>query len=314
MVISAEALESSLSELAESATERGGVHGPGSMAWRLGRESLGFLGAGRAALLQLAHPAVAFAIDQHSQTRGDLRGRFQRTFLHVFSMVFGDWKTASRAARAVHRIHQRVEGEIPVAAGRFRAGDRYRANEAESLTWVWATLVDTVLLVHSRFGDITLEDKRQYLRESARFAALFGLGEADVPGTYEDFKYYFNKKLASGEIEVTAPAREMAGYLFAAPAPALEPVMRWYRGLSAELLPRALARDFELDPGPLARAAVRLTLPVMGPVYWRLPLPVRQLPHYAEARRRMGQATEEGSDFSLWSLLDRLISARGESP
>src|SRR3712207_7704222 len=39
-----------------------------------------FLGAGRALLLQLAHPWVAAGISQHSTTLADPIGRFHRTF------------------------------------------------------------------------------------------------------------------------------------------------------------------------------------------------------------------------------------------
>ena len=59
------------------------------MSWKIGREAITFLGGGRAALLQLAHPYVAHGVDQHSETRTDPIGRFNRTFLHVFNMIFG---------------------------------------------------------------------------------------------------------------------------------------------------------------------------------------------------------------------------------
>ena len=43
-----------------------GIFGPESITWRINRESALFLGAGRAALLQLAHPWVATALVEHS--------------------------------------------------------------------------------------------------------------------------------------------------------------------------------------------------------------------------------------------------------
>jgi mpaB/rubber oxygenase-like protein len=48
-----------------------GVFGPDSLTWRIDREALTFLGAGRALLLQLAHPWVAAAIAEHSKTVDD---------------------------------------------------------------------------------------------------------------------------------------------------------------------------------------------------------------------------------------------------
>src|SRR5215471_14086195 len=48
-----------------------GVFGPASLTWRIDREAAIFLAAGRALLLQLAHPYVAAAIAEHSRTLAD---------------------------------------------------------------------------------------------------------------------------------------------------------------------------------------------------------------------------------------------------
>ena len=78
--------------------EMEGVFGPDSLTWRIDREALTFLGAGRALLLQLAHPWVAAAIAEHSKTIDDPIGRFHRTFAAVFTMVFGTLDQALSAA------------------------------------------------------------------------------------------------------------------------------------------------------------------------------------------------------------------------
>src|ERR1700727_3400337 len=66
-----------------------GFFGPGSITWRVNRESAVFLGAGRAALLQLAHPWVATALIQHSNLLSSPIARFHNTFRVVFTMIFG---------------------------------------------------------------------------------------------------------------------------------------------------------------------------------------------------------------------------------
>ena len=84
-------LEASLAELARGVQDpHAGILGPRSIAWQVGGDLGVFLGGGRAALLQLAHPFVAYAVEQHSKTRADVVGRFQRTFRNVFAMVFGE--------------------------------------------------------------------------------------------------------------------------------------------------------------------------------------------------------------------------------
>src|SRR5271165_4251994 len=128
--------------------KKAGVFGPDSLTWRIDREALTFLGAGRALLLQLAHPWVAAAIAQHSRTLGDPIGRFHRTFAVVFTMVFGTLDQALSAARGLHRRHATIHGRLPIPVGPFRAGSPYQANDLAALRWVYATLVETSLMTH----------------------------------------------------------------------------------------------------------------------------------------------------------------------
>src|SRR5580700_9332874 len=122
--------------------EMEGVFGPDSLTWRIDREALTFLGAGRALLLQLAHPWVAAAIVQHSRTLADPIGRFHRTFAVVFTMVFGTLDQALSAARGLHRRHATILGRLPITVGPFRAGSPYQANNLPALRWVYATLIE----------------------------------------------------------------------------------------------------------------------------------------------------------------------------
>ena len=90
---------------AHAAGSLAGVFGPNSVTWRVNREAAIFLGAGRALLLQLAHPWVATAVAEHSQVFSDPIGRFRRTFKLMFTMVFGTLDQALGAARRLHRRH-----------------------------------------------------------------------------------------------------------------------------------------------------------------------------------------------------------------
>ena len=113
-----------------------GIFGPRSMTWRVDREAAIFLGAGRALLLQLAHPWVAAAIEQHSDTFADPISRFHRTFSVVFTMVFGRLEQSLQAARRLHRRHAAISGTMQLAAGPFPAGSFYCANGVPALRWV----------------------------------------------------------------------------------------------------------------------------------------------------------------------------------
>jgi len=143
-------LEHELALVSSTAAESSaGAFGPSSVMWRIDKEAVIFLGAGRALLLQLAHPWIATAITQHSRTLADPIGRFHRTFNAMFTIVFGTTEQALAAARRLHRRHAQVSGTLAEAVGPFAAGSRYEANDFVALRWVHATLIETALVATS---------------------------------------------------------------------------------------------------------------------------------------------------------------------
>src|SRR5262245_53810976 len=176
-------LDRALGRLAAGVPDpRAGIFGPGSRVWTFNREAVIFLGGGRAALLQLAHPAVARAIADHSRTREDMLGRFLRTFEHVFALVYGDLESALDSARRLHAIHERIRGVMRETVGSVVAGAPYAANQPEALLWVHATLWETSVQVYELVvRPLTLVEKDAYWDETKRFAALFGIPDEPVP-------------------------------------------------------------------------------------------------------------------------------------
>src|SRR5215210_9268468 len=150
-----------------------GVFGAGSTIWQVDREALVFLGAGRALLLQLAHPWVATAVSEHSAALLDPIGRFHRTFQVVFTLVFGSLDQALKTSRRLHGRHAAIAGSIPEALGRYAEGSPYRANEVSALLWVHATLVDTALLAYELVHPpLRPEARERYYQESRLLGAL----------------------------------------------------------------------------------------------------------------------------------------------
>lgn len=271
---------------------RRGLYGPGTASWRIGRESILFLGGGRAALLQLAHPFVAHAIEDHSRTKLDLAGRFQRTFSYVYSMIFDDLDHAFRSARRVHAFHSTVHGLITEDIGAYRKGTPYQANDEDALLWVHATLVDTALLVYDRcVHRLEEHEKDRYWRESHRFARLFGISNRILPATWAEFRAYFDRMIASDVIKAGRPAREMTGFLLQPPTRAHAPAMHAYRALTAGLLPRRLREELGLPFGLRERMTCRAVLAAAGPIYRTLPRRLRYVPAYVEARSRLANKT-----------------------
>src|SRR6478672_12454989 len=126
-----------------------GVLGPDSVTWRVNREAAMFLGAGRALLLQLAHPWIASAVEQHSDTFANPIGRFHRTFSTIFTMVLGTLGQSCEAARRLHHCHTSITGTLQSSAGPFPASSFYCANEASALRWVHATLAETAVMAYA---------------------------------------------------------------------------------------------------------------------------------------------------------------------
>jgi uncharacterized protein (DUF2236 family) len=267
---------------------RAGLYGPCSVSWKVNREAVVMLGGGRAALLQLAHPYVAHAIDQHSATRSDPIGRFQRTFAHVFAMVFGDLDHAIESARRVHRIHADIEGSIREDVGAFRKGHRYFANDTEALFWVHATLVDSALLIYEMIvGPLAAHERERYYAESRLFAYLFGIPDEVMPADFAAFRAYVERMMESNVIAVGEPARQMQRFLFRPPRAVHAPLVAWYRIFTAGLLPPRLRRGFELPFGPREEAIFRRSIPWLRAARRITPRRLRYFPDYVEACLRI---------------------------
>jgi uncharacterized protein (DUF2236 family) len=294
-------LESSLGTVREAATGQvEGVFGPASLTWRVDREAAVFLGAGRALLLQLAHPWVAAGIAEHSRTLGDPVGRFHRTFNTVFTMVFGTLEQALAAARRLHRRHGAVTGTLPSTAGRFAAGSAYRANEVSALRWVHATLVETALLSHDLvLPALTVGEREQYWAEAGLFAALFGIRQADMPPDWASFTAYNEAMWEADILTVSPAARRIAEQIFFGRVTGLR-VPKWYLALTAHLLPERLRAEFGLSFGEREARSMKLALARIRRLYHRLPMRLRTVGPYQEALARL--QGEERPDLAVRSL------------
>jgi uncharacterized protein (DUF2236 family) len=148
-----------------------GYAGPDSVTWRLAREYVLLLGAGRAVLMQLAHPLVAAGVFQHSNFLSDPLGRSYRTVEFTQILAFGGRDEVHAITHHVNRLHHHVTGVLGEKAGRYTAETAYRAQDSPLLLWVYATLVDSALAVCPLLvGPISRADQRRYYEETKRTA------------------------------------------------------------------------------------------------------------------------------------------------
>ena len=233
---------------------REGLFGPGSVTWRIARETVLLAGGPRALLLQLAHPAVLSGVTQHSQVATDPLGRSVRTFDAMYTLTFGDLESALQVVRMVWRRHQSVVGRITAEARAPLAGAPYHASQPGLLLWVWATLHDTMVKMFETFvRPLSAAERDAFYEEGKLVQLAFGVPEADIPSTPSDFAAYVQGMLDSSVLEVLSDARRQWELLVRQPPS---------HGLvGALMLPRGRAVSLLLDGSPvrvLAPAVARL--------------------------------------------------------
>jgi uncharacterized protein (DUF2236 family) len=311
-VVSAESLEFELSKLrAVAAGPLAGIFGPRSFTWQIDRESAIFLGAGRALLLQFAHPWVAAAIEQHSDTFADAVGRFHRTFGTVFSIVFGTLDQSMSAARRLHRRHASITGRLPWTAGPCAVGSTYHANAIPVLRWVYATLIETALLAYELvLPPLTARQRERYYRESQLFAGLFGIPKECLPQDWTEFSDYFCAMVQSDRLSVSEATRSMARRLITGTGLWL-PVPGSYQDLTVALLPPALRERFGFSFGDTQRREIDRAVALTRRLYPFLPARLRYVGPYQEAQQRLAGRT--APDF-VTRMSNRFWIGRAELP
>jgi uncharacterized protein (DUF2236 family) len=280
--------ESEIARVQASAVDPAkGLFGPNSVTWRVDREAALFLGAGRALLLQLAHPWIAAAIGAHSQSMRDPIGRFHRTFSSMFSIIFGTVDQALTAARRLHKRHAQISGTMGESAGPFLKGSLYLANELNALRWVSATLTETSLIAyHLVLPPLSEQERECYYAESKTTAALFGIPPAVMPRDWKAFMDFNEEMWRSNVLSVTPAARVIANRVLWRNGRWLR-TPKWYRAVTTLLLPPTVREGFRLPFGSVDQKCAENSLKWIKHVYSALPSGIRFVGPYHEAVGRL---------------------------
>lgn len=265
-----------------------GLYGPASEAWRLNREALLLLGAGpRALLLQIAHPAVAAGVAQHSDFRADPWRRLAGTLRSYLTIVYGTTRAARAEIRRLNTLHRGI------------TGPGYAARDPILSLWVHATLVDSTMAVYDAWLEPLSRDRRAaFYAETRPIGRAFGVPEGLLPADVEAFDAYVARMLApDGPVRVTDVARELAAIVLRPPLAPLVPRLgfvpadayAWTLWPSVGLLPASVRDDYGLRWG--ARERIVSAWLVAGWRAWRpvLPASFRQMPKALAADRRVGR-------------------------
>lgn len=294
-----------------------GLFGPESVSWRVNRESIVFLGAARAALMQVAHPFVAQAIAEQSTTLSDPIGRFHRTFQMMFSMIFGSRDQAVAQARLLRQVHARITGCLPEPVGMFSAGTVYRADQKAPMMWVLATLIDSAVRMYDAVCPaLSAAEREIYYSESLRVAALFGLARDEMPESWAAFEDYMSDVLCSDVLACGTAGHTVGQFLIhgrqADGRRTFVPLPPFYRAVTARFLPARLRDMFGLGFDEAEARRSDHAIARLRRYYPKLPDHVRYVPPYFEAMARLQGRRDAGMIVKLfnriWVGRPRLVS------
>jgi uncharacterized protein (DUF2236 family) len=262
--------------------------GPESITWRRAGDARAMLGAGAALLLQVAHPTVAAGVREHSNFKEDPWGRLWRTLDYVNMLVYGGPEAAVATGRSMRAMHQRIKGIAP-------DGRRYHALEPEAYAWVHATLAETIIGSHARFGrPLSPDQVKRFYAEWRGLGRLLGIREGDLPESWDGFRDYVERMCAE-RLEPSDVVDDVLESLAEPKAPDVRglgprtwktvalPASRTMRLATVGLLPRTArlrlglewtrAQELELNVlGGLSRSTTPLlprSLRTVGPSYLR---------------------------------------------
>ncbi|GAA0448488.1 hypothetical protein Ade02nite_61230 [Paractinoplanes deccanensis] len=258
-----------------------GRFGDDAVIRRVASEGLLLAGGGRATLLQIAHPAVARGVFEHSTFAERPLDRLRATLTYVYAVLFGTEAEAATVSRAVHALHSRV------------TGPGYRANDPDLQVWVNATLYDTAILIYERaFGPLRPAEAADCYEQYGVLATAIGCPPGAWPASRTAFRRYYDDTLA--RLRVGDEARQIATALLRPrdlPV-ALRPAMPVLRFVTVGLLPAAIRAGYGYTWTAGHQRRLDRAAALTAAVYPRLPSRLRVLPrdlYLHDLRRRLGR-------------------------
>lgn len=236
-----------------------------SMLRRVHEErGVGLMYGQRALTMGAIKPLNYIGTAEHSGHKAAPFQRLTRTAKAFETVFFGSKQDADHVLAYVERMHRRVHGHIPEAAGPYPAGTAYDAFDPALMLWTVGCIADSAITMHDLLVRTLRADEREELwQDYRRFAQLFGMQPTDVPATYGEFSEYLDAELTAQTSHLTAaakyagwfssfaiPSRDLRGPAMAAHnlivRGSLPPIVRELYGLSwgrrDELTYRAIAR------------------------------------------------------------------------
>lgn len=180
--------------------------------WHINREAVILLGGLRALLMQIAHPAIAAGVYEHSDWQTQPYRRFLRTLWLINQIVHGKESTARKALHAINLRHAKIHGNYHSAKKNKEFS--YSANDLLLKKWVLSTLVDSSLYAYERWvGNLSQSECQLNYHRWKDVAKLFEIPSKVMPEDYESFQRYFENMLHSCELIIDEKTKRLANSL-----------------------------------------------------------------------------------------------------
>src|SRR5215213_8352099 len=187
-----------------------------------GDRAVGLLYGQRALLIGALEPLTYTGTMLSTRAANMPFRRLARTAKIQETIFLGTRAEADEALAGVHAMHERIEGELPEAAGIHPAGTRYSALDPELMLWTLAVIADSGRAMYETMVRRLSDEERESLwQDYVLFGELFRLPRTAMPASHPEFEAWFEDRLASPDLQATAHALEMAPLVaFEQPVPA----------------------------------------------------------------------------------------------
>jgi uncharacterized protein (DUF2236 family) len=187
-----------------------------------GDRAVGLLYGQRALLIGALEP-LTYTGTMLSTRSGDRPfQRLARTAKIQETIFLGTREEADKALAAVHRLHERVKGTLPEAAGVHQAGTPYSAFDPQLMLWTLAVIADSGRAMYETMvRPLSPSEREELWQDYVRFAELFGLPRSEMPASYREFNAWWEERLTSPDLQATPHGLAMAPLVaFEQPVPA----------------------------------------------------------------------------------------------
>jgi uncharacterized protein (DUF2236 family) len=256
------------------------------------REAALALAAPAIALLQIAHPLIAAALEAHTDRTRDPMTRLRETRATNMTVIFGSPADATAAVARVIDIHERTLGETTEAVGHFPAGTLYSASDPELLLWGYATILLVSLRAYADLvGALDRGAREAFVVEARPFGLAFGIPGERLPRSVAELEALVEGILTGGDLAVGSEARALAIEVLRPAVPlAYRPALPVVRVLTAGLLPVSVRAAFSIPWSPRHRRVYRFFTAAIRAVVRVTPGRLRYATEY-HRRPRAGSPT-----------------------